>query len=197
VDLRTFRLVVDDQLVTVFGAADPARLIAAGGHYGVASAGDARIQGWAVGLEHALTPHVKGRVDYATMSTRWDASTGEDHAALAALAPRALREPQERLHDLTTSLDADIPQTSTHLVVLYKLNSGFAGDPVGFQSADGRFDVELRQGLPFLDAVKGDWEKLVGVRSLFRHSLEDRSIYDELLVVRPPKRVIGGLQVRF
>ena len=48
-----------------------------------------------------------------------------------------------------------------------------------------------------MSSVKGDWEMLLGVRSLFRPSVEDRSIYDELLVVRAPKRVIGGLQVRF
>jgi hypothetical protein len=82
------------------------------------------------------------------------------------------------------------------LTVLYKLNSGFAGDPVGFQSGDGRFDMQLQQGLPFIGGG-GDWELLIGVRSLFRQSLEGRSVYDELLVVRPPKRVIGGLQIRF
>ena len=64
------------------------------------------------------------------------------------------------------------------------------------QSADGRFDMQLRQGLPFMSGV-GDWEMLVGVRSLFRTAFDDRSFYDELLVVRPPKRVMGGLQVRF
>ena len=35
------------------------------------------------------------------------------------------------------------------------------------------------------------------MRSLFRPAFDDRSIYDELLVVRAPKRVVGGLQVRF
>jgi hypothetical protein len=48
-----------------------------------------------------------------------------------------------------------------------------------------------------MSGMKGDWEMLIGVRSLFRQAVEDRSIYDELLVVRAPKRVIGGLQVRF
>ena len=197
VGVRAFRQRVDDQLVTVFGAADPARLIAAGGHYGVASAGDADLRGWAVGMTQDLTEHVRARVDYTLVSTTWQASTGADRAALAALAPRALRQPRERLHDVTTSLDAEVPQTATRLFVLYRLNSGFAGDPVALQSADGRFDMQLRQGLPFLNGLKGDWEMLVGVRSLFRSSVEDRSIYDELLVVRAPKRVIGGLQVRF
>ena len=197
VSVRAFRQYIDDQLVTVFGAADPVRLIAAGGHYGVASAGDARVQGWAVRLDHELSPHIKGSIDYAFVSALWNGSTGDHREALVAYAPRALRQPRERLHDLTTSIEADIPQTATKFFVVYKINSGFAGDPVELQTGDGRFDVQLRQGLPFMNAVKGNWEMLIGVRSLFRPSLEGRSLYDELLVVRPPKRVIGGLQVRF
>jgi hypothetical protein len=38
---------------------------------------------------------------------------------------------------------------------------------------------------------------LVGARNLFHDSLANTSIYDELLVVRPPKRLVGGLTVRF
>lgn len=197
IEARAFRQQVDNQLVTVFGAADPARLIAAGGHYGVASAGDAALQGWAVGLTHALNPHVRGRIDYTLVTTDWQPSTGSDRAALVAMAPRALREPRERLHDVTGSIDAEVPQSGTRFYVLYQFNSGFAGNPVALQSADGRFDMQLRQDLPFLSGVKGEWEILLGVRSLFRPSIEDRSLYDELLVVRAPKRVIGGLQVRF
>ena len=41
------------------------------------------------------------------------------------------------------------------------------------------------------------WEVLVGVRNLFRDPQGRRSVYDELLVVRPPKRVIGGVLVKF
>jgi len=32
---------------------------------------------------------------------------------------------------------------------------------------------------------------------LFREDLLDASIYDELLVIKPPKRIVGGLTVRF
>ncbi len=41
------------------------------------------------------------------------------------------------------------------------------------------------------------WEMLVGVRNLFHESLANTSAYDELLVVRPPKRLVGGLTVKF
>lgn len=196
VTLRGFQQVVENQLVTVFGAADPARLIAAGGHYGIASAGDAAIHGWSAGVTHDIAPHVRGRVDYTVALARWDRSTGADARALRTSAPQAIRAPRERIHDVSASVDAEVPQTATRFLLLYKVNTGFAGSVDGLQTAAGRFDVQLRQGLPFIDGL-GDWEMLVGVRSLFRPSLDERSLYDELLVVRAPKRVIGGLQVRF
>lgn len=196
VSVSTFRQAVQNQLVTVFGASDASRLIAAGGHYGVASAGDASIHGWAVGVVHAVAPHVRGRVDYTFLSAEWTPSTGADQRAIRAFAPQALRAPSERIHDVSASLDAEMPQTATRFVLLYKVNTGFVGAPSGIQPANGRFDVQLRQGLPFMGGM-GDWEMLLGVRSLFRPTLDDRSMYDELLVVRAPKRLIGGLQIRF
>lgn len=196
VSVRAFRQAVQNQLVTVFGAADPERLISAGGHYGVASAGDASIHGWAVGVSHEVAPHVRGRVDYTMLTADWTPSTGADRRALAAFAPQARRRPVETIHDVSTSLDAELPQTDTRFVIVYKVNSGFVGAPAGIQPANGRFDMQLRQGLPFIGGL-GTWEMLLGVRSLFREAGDDRSIYDELLVVRAPKRLIGGLQVRF
>jgi hypothetical protein len=38
---------------------------------------------------------------------------------------------------------------------------------------------------------------LVAVRNLFRESFTEISIYDELLVARPPKRLVGGITVKF
>jgi hypothetical protein len=196
ISVSTFRQAVQNQLVTVFGASDASRLIAAGGHYGVASAGDASIHGWAVGVVHAVAPHVRGRVDYTFLSAEWTPSTGADQRAIRAFAPQALRAPSEQIHDVSASLDAEVPQTATRFVLLYKVNTGFVGAPSGIQPANGRFDMQLRQGLPFMGGM-GDWEILLGVRSLFRPTLDDRSMYDELLVVRAPKRLIGGLQIRF
>ena len=196
VSVRTFRQAVQNQLVTVFGAADASRLIAAGGHYGIASAGDASMRGWSVGVVHAVTPHVRGRVDYTFLSAEWTPASGADRRALRTFAPQALRAPSEQIHDVAASLDAEVPQTATRFVLLYKVNTGFVGAPAGIQPANGRFDMQLRQGLPFMGGM-GEWEMLLGVRSLFRPALDDRSLYDELLVVRAPKRLIGGLQVRF
>jgi hypothetical protein len=38
---------------------------------------------------------------------------------------------------------------------------------------------------------------LVAVRNLFREEALEASVYDELLVMRPPKRIVGGVTVRF
>ena len=53
------------------------------------------------------------------------------------------------------------------------------------------------QRLPFLSATGADWEFVVAVRNLFRDGEAVGSIYDELLVIRPPKRVVGGVLVKF
>jgi len=91
-----------------------------------------------------------------------------------------------------------VPETSTRLLVLYRVSNGFAGrDLTSRAGVDGRFDVQVRQSLPFLDFSTAKWEMLVTVRNFFHDSTSDQSIYDELLVVHPPKRVVGGLTLRF
>jgi hypothetical protein len=87
--------------------------------------------------------------------------------------------------------------------VLYRLSNGFAragapGQPPGERPGfDGRFDVQVRQSLPFMNFSNARWEMLLAVHNFFRESSADQSIYDELLVVHPPKRVVGGLTLRF
>ena len=57
--------------------------------------------------------------------------------------------------------------------------------------------MQVTQALPFLNFSSAQWEMLVAVSNLFHRELMDGSIYDEVLVVRPPKRVLGGVTVRF
>jgi hypothetical protein len=83
--------------------------------------------------------------------------------------------------------------------VLYKLNSGLTASDAAAERAGfgARFDVQVNQALPFLNFTSAEWEALFTVRNLFREDPTDGSVYDELLVVKPPKRVVGGLTVRF
>lgn len=195
VAVRRFQQSVDDQLATLFGVPVDGGPNSPG-HYYVASAGAVDAEGWAVRLTGSPSAHVHGSIDYSVTQAHW-ISRG-DMAAIAIWAPEAVRPRNEDVHDLTTSLDTDIPQTATRVFVLYKMNDAFArgGEP-SRNTADARFDVQVNQALPFMPLRSTRWEVLVGVRNLFRDQADVASIYDELLVVRPPTRVIGGVLVKF
>jgi hypothetical protein len=82
--------------------------------------------------------------------------------------------------------------------VLYSLNNAFAGGTDPRSAPDYRFDVQVNQALPFMPfSGTARWEVLVGLRNLFRDPADTASIYDELLVTHPPKRVIGGVLIKF
>jgi hypothetical protein len=195
VGVRRFFQAVGDQSVTIFGINTPtgARSV---GHYYVASAGDVDAEGWGFRLGTAPDKRVRTSVEYSIVRGDWQ-SRGDLGGARPWIASLA-RPELESIHDLTASFATDIPVTATRVFVLYKVNTAFARARTHLTDAgtDGRFDVQLNQALPFgLGSTK--WEVLVGIRNLFRDPNEPASIYDELLVVRPPKRVVGGFLVRF
>jgi outer membrane receptor protein involved in Fe transport len=196
VGVRRFQQRVDNQMATLFGLP-----VAGGpkspGHYAVANAGALDAEGWAVRVSSAPSQHIRGSVDYSVTRAQW-VSRG-DMAAIAVWAPAAIRPRNEDVHDLTTSLETTVPQTATRVFLLYKVNTAFArGDDPGHPATDYRFDVQVNQALPFMPfSGTARWEVLVGLRNLFRDPNDSGSIYDELLVVRPPKRVIGGVLIRF
>jgi outer membrane receptor protein involved in Fe transport len=187
---------VDNQMATLFGLP-----LAGGpetpGHYAVATAGAVDAEGWAVRVSSVPSRRLRGSIDYSITRAEW-MSRG-DMAAIAVWAPTAIRPRVEEVHDLTTSLETDVPQTATRVFVLYKISNAFArGNDPTHPSVDYRFDVQVNQALPFMPfSGAARWEVLVGLRNLFRDPNESSSIYDELLVVRPPKRVIGGVLIRF
>jgi hypothetical protein len=197
VSVRAFRQRIDDQLVTLFGmdmAGSPSHL----GHYFIADAGDIDASGVSAGIRTAIGPRVHGSVEWST--TRGRAIGNGDTSQLRDVAPTVVRTQLDRIYDVATSVETEVPETSTHVLVLYRLSNGFAHapGPQGERAAvDSRFDVQVRQSLPFMDFSTAKWEMLVGVRNFFRETAPDQSIYDELLVVRPPKRVIGGLTLKF
>ena len=198
IGVRAFEQRINDQTVTVFGLRQGDSAAAALGHYYVGAAGDASVRGVGVTLTHALFANVRGSVDYSVAHANWQApSTPVEYAVLTRWVPSSVRT-NERIHDVTTSLQTEIPMTATRVVVLYKLNTGFASGSMdqgpGF---DARFDLQVNQALPFMNFRTSQWEMLVGVRNLFHESLANASVYDELLVVRPPKRIVGGLTVKF
>jgi hypothetical protein len=113
------------------------------------------------------------------------------------VAASALRGGPARLYDLTTALESVLPLTETRVFVIYKMNTGFATAADGAARPGTRFELQVNQALPFMNFTNAHWEMIVAIRNLFREDLIDSSVYDELLVVRPPTRVIGGVTVKF
>ena len=97
------------------------------GHYYVGSAGDADVRGVGVTFTHALAENIRGSVDYSMATANWtDRSAPVEYAVLTRWVPSAVRPATERIHDVTTSLETEIPYSATRVVVLYKLNNAFA-----------------------------------------------------------------------
>lgn len=194
--VRVFGQRIDDQTVTVFGLRR--ETVSSLGHYYVGSAGNAAVRGVGVTFTHALASNVRGSVDYSFAAADWTAvSAPGEYAVLSQWVPSAVRS-KEKIHDVTTTLEGEIPYSATRVVMLYKLNDAFsAADRADSPGFGARFDVRVTQALPFMNFRTSQWEMLVGVRNLFHDSLAHASVYDEILVVRPPKRLVGGLTVKF
>ena len=96
-------------------------------------------------------------------------------------------------------IETFIDWSDTRVIAFYRLNSltpEVEGKKTG-ALANARFDVQVRQGLPFLGGLtRADWEFLLAVRNLFYETSEGASL-DEVAVLNPPKRVLGGISVRF
>jgi hypothetical protein len=199
VGVRGFRQQVDDQLITVFGLERADGTPRADlGHYSVATGGNFVASGWGVSISRPVGSRIRGSVEYSVANATW--FSGADAAVLGRWAPSAIRPTSERLHDLTTHLDTEIHETATRVLATWKLNSGYTRDELEelAPGAEARFDVQVYQGLPFLAFTKANWELVFGIRNLFRETRDGAvSVYDELLVVRPPKRVVGGVTVQF
>jgi hypothetical protein len=197
VGVRAFRQHIDDQIVTLFDAPGEGSTPSQVGHYQVGSVGEIDAHGWGVSVKRAVADGVRASFDYTQSDADWQGRSSESDV-LAKLAA-STRRTGERIHDMTASVESVVAPTATRLFVVYKLSSAFASSDAlaTAPSMGARFNVQVNQALPFLNFTSTHWEMLVAVSNLFHRELMDGSIYDELLVVRPPKRVLGGVTVRF
>lgn len=196
VSLRAFSQRTTDQLIELFDAV-PGRGQAPLGHYYVASGGNLDAQGWGVAMVQEVPGYVRGTVEYSVATAYWDMTS--DTSVVRAVRSRPVGTP-EQVHDLLTSVEATIPQSATRLVVKYRVNTAFWShepDAMMRSSSNARFNVRVNQSLPFLRFSNADWEALVDVRNMFREAAAEASVYDEALAIRAPKRIVGGLLVKF
>jgi hypothetical protein len=109
---------------------------------------------------------------------------------------------EAEFHDLVARLETVIGWSDTRLAALCRLNAlsedrGAGARGPSRASTATRFDVQLTQGLPFLEPLtRADWEVLVAVRNMF-YEASQAGFLDELAVQDPPTRVVGGIAVRF
>ena len=106
-----------------------------------------------------------------------------------------------QFHDLVARVETFISCTDTRVSALYRLNA-LSEESEMLSSRSGgttttRFDLQLTQGLPFLQPLtRADWDLLVAVSNIFYEASEG-GFLDELMVQEPPTRVVGGISVRF
>jgi len=195
VSVRGFRQRGEDQVVTVFGVAAVEGGVVGTGHYRVGSAGDFDATGWGVNASRSVGEGTRATLDYSWAAAEWDGRS-PDFWALAHMAHQALRR-SDVVHDLTATVESVVPVTSTRVFFLYKLNTAVATPGVVQTTAGGaRFDVQVNQALPF-SLAKSRWEALVAVKSMFHDEFDGGSLYDELMVMKAPTRVLGGVTVKF
>jgi hypothetical protein len=168
-----------DLLLTTFAGNSPA----------VRNAGSMRARGFGVRLGHRVGP-VGGSVSY---------TFGRRSGSTQPGVPPELAEDAE-FHDVVARLDAMLDATETRLSALYRVDTIAVMDPGAARrntNPSNRFDVQLTQGLPFLQPLtRADWEVLFAVRNMFYEASEE-AFLDELAVQEPPTRVVGGISVRF
>lgn len=192
VGIRRVDQQIDDQMLTSFGQVAPANLPSDLRHYAVASVGQGDVHAWTVMVGRPVGSRFRGAVEYSSIDARFSPSV----TGAAIVGSRGIAE---RLHDVTGSIEACVSESRTRVSAAYKLNTGFVrpdGDSLDRGPA-GRFDVQVHQGLPVPGARAAEWELLVAVRNLFFDRASGASVLNELLVVRPPKRVLGGVSVKF
>ena len=201
VSLEAFSQRIGDQMVTLFGVDLLGQPVASGGHYLVGNAGDGHVDGYKAAYRAAVSEWVKGSVEYTI--AHGDVMPGDRSRYVVLLTPSAVRAVPERLQSVAASIEASVPETSTRLVIFYRVGNGYAAPSGGGQPGpdgsrfDSRFDVQLHQSLPFMDFANARWEMLVAIRNFSHEAAVDQSVYDDLLVIRPPKRIVGGLTMRF
>jgi TonB dependent receptor-like, beta-barrel/Carboxypeptidase regulatory-like domain len=183
---HTFYETVRDQLVNAFeenGGATPTLHIL--------NAGGLQARGMGVTVGRRFGEHVNGQVTY-TYGRAWR-DAGPMRADVSEGIP-LLAISKGDFHDVVARVETVIDETDTRVVALYRVNQLSGTEAT---SNARRFDVQVSQGLPFLGALtRADWDVLFSIRNLYYEAGEG-AILDEHAVSNPPKRVLGGIAVRF
>lgn len=160
----------------------------------VRNAGRASARGFGVRLARRFGGVVDGSLEYSFGRSR-STSLFPGEAPATTFGNAGFK-------DLVARAETVIDLTDTRVAALYRLTrlaeaASRSDHPAHNGNNVTRFDVQLTQGLPFLQPLtRADWEVLLAVRNMFYEASEG-AFLDELAVQDPPTRVVGGISVRF
>jgi hypothetical protein len=192
ISARSFREDTRDQLVNAFSPNGTGETLRIYNGRGLVTQG--------AGLEVSRTfgGVVKGTVAYAYGRSQSDLVDGGP-SMVAFVSNGSAQFRQVAFHDFTAQIESSFARTGTRIVAYCRVNGlqPHDGEVAGSPVRTTHFDVRISQGLPFMGNLTGaDWDLLFAVRNLFYEPTEG-GILDEISVVNPPKRVSGGISVRF
>jgi hypothetical protein len=193
VSARTFREDTRDQLINVFSSDG------AGGSLRILNGRALVAQGAGLEISRNFGGVVRGTLMYAYGHSRSEPGEGSPGFVAFTADPGSASFQQAAFHDLAAQVETDFQRTSTRIVAYCRVNQSRPGEVAtgGIPATVTRFDVRLSQGLPFMANLTGaDWDLLFAFRNLFYEPTEG-GVLDEVSVVNPPKRVSGGISVRF
>jgi hypothetical protein len=180
---------VDDQLLNAYESRSAVASLR------ILNGGAVQARGMGVSVGHRFGDVVSGSLAYTFGHSSRDFVVLDPMTTAAVLAYH-----ETGFHDVVARVDTFIEGTDTRLSAYYRINAlQPETDMKGANHCltNTRFDIQLNQGLPFLQGLtRAEWGVLVAVRNLFYESSEGATL-DEIAVVRPPKRVLGGISVRF
>ncbi len=188
--VRLFQENASDQLVKSFMMDRPGTTGSAG-YYVDANQGDFESRGLGLSVSQRFGA-TEGTVGY---------TYGMARALAAQLNGRGILG-EEEIHDVTTVVATSIDRTRTRLQAALRVTShptfvpGLAGFATG-STVESRFNFQVYQLLPFVGWSGTQWELMMAVRNLFYEDIEGASILDEMAVIDAPRRVLGGVTVRF
>ena len=154
--MRAFRQEVADQLVTMFGIDLPGLPPASLGHYFVGNYGDVQTRGVSTGFR-TVAGRVQGSVEYSLTRAEWE--SGDESAFLALRMPSGGPLRAGRIHDFAASIETDVRETSTRVVIVYRVSNAFGHRPL--DDADGT-GFALRSSGASVAAVPGLQHRQMG-----------------------------------
>jgi len=176
---------VSDRLINVFTGRGGRRSLTVLNSPGLAA------HGVGVSLGHSFGEVLRGSLTYCYGQSRDEMPSDRVVVSL----------PAGDYHDIVARLEAAIRRSDTTFTVYYRLNSltpvvdteGAVATPI----VNRRFDLQLVQGVPFLDQLtRAEWDLLLALRNVFYEPDYGGSM-DEMAVLNPPTRVTGGFSVQF